>query len=272
MYNVPNNLYSLEAQDPIVFNGYSLQNIDAMSSKLVEDNTPTRDLLVNDVPKGDGKFIIGDFWREKIISIKGILRKETPELLELEIDKMKRALAVREAVLDIKRPPPDGEIRRYIATLTSGYNMFSGREHYHVTFVPYELEFTCVEPFGHSIDYNYVTLFNQTALTLNEQIDNIGTIRAKPIVILNFTSVSAVTAIRFKNNLRNEEIELVYNIQNGDYVRFDSETLEVTVNGIPQDYNGSFPLVDIGSNSITITIVGSAATYDYTSKYLIPYL
>lgn len=268
-WNDSNNLLTLEDQDNIVFNEYSLQNTDIISSFLVQDSTPSRDLQISDIPRNDGRYIIGDFWREKIVSVKGIVRKSTNALLEAELDKMKKALAVREAFLDIKI---NGVIRRYRATLVNGNSMFQNRQHYHITFCPFEVQFLCVEPFGHSVDYIAFTLEDKTELTLEEQIDNIGTIRAKPIVILNFTQAVGITEISFKNNTRNEEIKLTKNIVPGDYVRFDSELLEVTVNSIPQDYDGSFPLLDTDVNSVTISILGTSCQYTYTAKYLIPYL
>lgn len=269
MYNAPSNLVGIEDQDPIVFNGYSLQNASLTSRRALHENMPSRALDINDNPRNDGQFIYGDFYRAKKIPIVGRLKKASNSLLEDEIDAMKKALSKQNGILDIKR---DNVIRRYIATLTNGDGMFD-RDHYHVTFIPYQLEFTCLNPFGHSVNYNAETLLSQTSLVLNESMNNIGTTLARPVIILNFASATGVTAISFKNNTRdNEEIELIKNINAGDYVRFDTERFEVTVNGVPQDYLGSFPLLSTGANSITITITGSSATYNLTKKYLIPYL
>ena len=64
-------------QDTIVFNGFSLQNANIKSSVALYDQTPTRDLPTNRIPRNDGEFIIGDFWRRKIVTISGTVRGST---------------------------------------------------------------------------------------------------------------------------------------------------------------------------------------------------
>lgn len=260
---------SVESQSNIVFNGYELQNSDIITQILIQDNTPERDFDTTSVPRGNGEIINGDFWRRKNVSVKGVMKKATNELLEAEIDAMKKALAVREGILDVKIA---GVIRRYIATLVNGNGMFSERKGYHITFCPFEAEFACLTPFGGSVNYDSAGFIGETSLNLNEQINNVGTVIARPVVILNFVSASSVTVISFKNNTRSEEIRLTKSISAGDYVKFDSENLEVTVNGVVQDYEGAFPFLDTGANSVTIGITGVSAVYDLTIKHKTPYL
>ena len=270
LYNGNTNQFSgLDAQDDIVFNGFSMQNSNIIVRQLLQDSTPERDLQVNAIPRGDGQYIIGDYWRRKIITMKGTIKTATNSQMEALIDEMKKALAVREAILDIKI---DGQIRRYHATMVSGNTMFNNREHYHITFIPFEVSFVTVEPYGYSPEYEFTTIFNQTILNLQEEISNIGTISAKPIIILNVIDAVNVTAVSFINNTRGEEVELIKNINPGDYIVFDSEALEVRVNGTPQDYNGSFPLLNTDANSINVNVTGDSIEYTYTAKYLIPYL
>lgn len=253
----------------LVFNNYQLQTTDVVTQILIQDNMPDRDFDTVIVPRGDGEIITGDFWRRKIVKVRGVIHKDTNADLEDEIDLMKKRLAVASANLDVTIA---GVVRRYIATLVNGSSMFDDRKGFHITFCPFEAEFLCLVPFGLSLNYNSSEFLGESALTLNEEITNDGSIRAKPVVILNVTAASAVTGITFRNNTRGEAIQLTHAIVAGDYVKFDSETLEVTINGVAQDYDGGFPLLDTGENSFTIDIDGSSITYDLTVKFRTPYL
>ncbi len=267
-----NDLVQLPPEIPasaLVFNGYDLQSSSVISSILVQDNMPERNFETSPVPRGDGEIVTGDFWRRKMILIKGVIKKNTNALLEAEIDAMKKALAKGEGDLDIKIAET---VRRYKATLINGSSVFSERRGFHITFCPFELSFVTVDPFATLPNYTSKGFIGTTDLSFDEQIDNDGTIRTKPVVILNFTSATNVTAISFKNNTRSEEIKLTKNIVAGDYVKFDSETFEVTVNGVIQDYTGAFPLLDTGANSITITVTADNANYDLTVKHKTSYL
>ena len=257
------------ASDNIVFNDYSLQNTDIVTQILLQDSTPERDFGTSAGPRGDGQIITGDFWRKKVVKLKGVIHKSTNSLLEAELDAMKKALAVAEANLDIVI---DGVTRRYVATMTSGHDLFSERKGYHVTFCPFNVEFTTVEPYGKSIDYNASGFLATSSLAFNEEVTNSGTVHAKPVVILNITAANTVTAVSFKNNTTGEEIKVTMALNAGDYVIFDSEEMQVTVTGVVKDYTGSFPNLATGANSFTITVTGVSCTYDLTVKHKTTYL
>lgn len=268
-YNALASNISALSLGAIVFNGYSLQNTDIVTQFLVHDNMPDRDFDTGAIPRADGEFILGDFWRKKEVEVNGFIRKTTSSELEAEIDAMKKALAVPEANLDVT---VDGIVRRYVATLINGASLFSERKNFHITFIPFSARFSCSAPFAVLTTYDSTVRYDQTSLALNEQIDNAGTVRSKSVLILDFSAASSITAINYRNNTRGEEIELTKNINAGDYIVFDGENLEVTVNGAVQDYDGIFPLLDTGANSITITLTGASGTYTMTEKHKTPYL
>ena len=260
---------AVSSSDLIVFNGYGLQNASVITQELVQDNAPSRAYNTQKIPRNDGGFVVNDKWDSKNVSIRGVIKKDTNALLEAEMNEMKRKLSIGEANLDITT---DGVIRRYVATLVNGDQMFSRRQGFHISFIPFDLVFETVDPFGKDVDYTAESLFSQTSLTLNGWINNAGTTRARPVFILQFDAASSVSAISIKNNTRNEEIILTENISTGDYVKFDTENMLVTVNGVEQDYSGVFPLLDAEGNSYTITITGSSATYSLTTKFKNTYL
>lgn len=269
VYNGLGFVGELAVADSIVFNGYGLQNDSIVTQILIQDSTPERDFQTSAIPRDDGQIITGDFWRKKVIKIEGFIRKTTGPELNAELDIMKKALAVPESILDITI---DGVVRRYIATLINGGNMFSDRLGYHISLCPFTLEFESEEPFGKSINYNSIGFLARTDLIFNEEVTNSGTVHAKPVVIVNLTAATSVVALSFKNNTTGEEIKVTQALNAGDYVRFDSEQTEVVVNGVIVDYLGSFPSLDTGANSFTITVTGGAVTYDLTVKHKTPYL
>lgn len=250
-------------QDEFVFNGYSLQSDDIISSIMLDDSAPLREFETRPVQRADGEFAVGDYWRQKTVRLSGFIQKTTNALLEAEIDLMKKACAVSESNLDIKKA---GTIRRYVGTLINGQFMFQNRRGFHITTCPFELEFSCLIPFGQSVNYQSITFESQTSLDLDEQVENTGTTKALPIVVLNFGSASGVTAVSFTNNTTGESISITESVSAGDYLRFDSEMREVTINGTLVDYDGAFPDLSTGSNSITVAITGTSATYDLTVK------
>lgn len=253
----------------LMFNAFDLQSSEVITQRLIQDNTPVRDFDTVAVPRGDGEILTGDFWRKKTVKIKGILKKSTNEELEALIDSMKKALAVAEGNLDIKVA---GVYRRYKASLSTGNSMFEDRQGYHITFCPFEAEFVCLEPYAKSINYNSMGGFGITDLIFEDSVNNGGTVRAKPVIILNIIAASGITAISFRNNTTGEEIKLTQSINPGDLITFDSEALAVILNGANQDYTGSFPILETDDNSFTIEATGASIEYDLTVKHKTTYL
>ena len=101
-YNGQGTTSGTAQQDNIVFNGLSLQDSVVSSSLMPKHNFTMRDLPLNKIPRNDGEFIVGDFWRQKVIVVSGIVKESTTSLLNTKITAMKTLLAVREANLDIK--------------------------------------------------------------------------------------------------------------------------------------------------------------------------
>lgn len=256
-------------QDDIVFNDYSLQNTSIVTEQLVQDNMPKREFQSFAIPRDDGETFIGDYWRAKRIRLEGTIHKTTNSELESTIDDMKRYLGEPNKNLDIKI---DGDIRRYLASLINGDNMFSRRKGYHVTFCPFEAVFVCLEPFGKDLNYDATTFFDKTDLSFTEVAANAGTVTAKPYWALDLTAASGVTAISFENETTGQTITITRSFSAGEYLTIDAESKTVKVDGVAVDYDGIFPDFEVGSNRYTLTITGTSATWTLTTKHLPKYL
>lgn len=259
----------LSAQDDIVFNGFSFQDNCVFTEKVL-NSTPQRDVEANKIPRNDGEFIVGDFYRRKIITMTGIIKTSSNSELEAKIDEMKRLTSEREGNLDIKI---DGVIRRFKATLVNGNQMFEQRQHFHIVWIPFTVQFMTVEPFGHPTTFQSDPFFDQTDLNLDLQVNNAGSIHATPEIILNFSAASAVTEVTVTNNTNDQLIRASsLSIAPSDILKFDGNERLVTLNGTQIDYSGFFPRLEIGANSLTIDVTGTSATYTLTVKHLTPFL
>jgi len=269
LYNQNFSFLGDAAQDSIVFNDYSLQNSNIIIANASHDAGPSRDFLAVPTPRDDGEIIISDYWRRKTITMSGVVKADTAILLEAKIDEIKKNLRARNGNLDIKQS--DGTIRRYVSTFINPSAMVD-RKGYQLTFVPITLTFACLNPFGESKSYVSDVYVAKTDLIFTESYYNSGTIKARPVVGIVFSAASAITAVKITNNTTTEEITLTANIAAGDYVKLDAETREVTINGVIQDYDGFFPSLEVGANSVTMTLTGTSATYALTIKHKTPYL
>ncbi len=258
--------------DLVAFEDFSLSdNTNVICTDLL-DSGPTREILGGNVPRADGQYITADYFRERTIEVRGIVKASTAALLDAYLDTMKKSLRAREGNLDITR---NSVVRRYVATMTNFDGFDAERKGYHVTFCPFVARFTCKTPYGQDRSYTSMTV-NLTASPTNQTIDNTGTIRTLPAFILIFTAASSVTVVNVKridvNSVTLDEIEYSGSIAANDILTFDSENSVVKKNGDQVAYTGSFPTLEVGSNIFTFTVTGTSFAADTTLRHKCRYL
>lgn len=257
------------AFDDIEFNGYSLQSADVISQDIVIYSSPTRELITYKVPRNDGGRLNGNYYRQRIIKVKGIIKSTSRVLLEQAMDTFKRIMHQPEGNLDLK---VNGEIRRIPATLQNSGEMFAERKGYHINFTPFALEFLALDPFFHDMDYTSTTSENITSLVHPITVENLGTIYARPVIIVIFEAAVSVTSFTFRNVTNGKSMLITRSFIAGDILVIDSEESSVTVNGVEVDYDGLFPTLDYGSNNCTLTTVGSSVQHTSTISFKQSYL
>lgn len=265
--------FSGMAGKPLIeFNGYSLLDVTKIiTSNLKRDHAPSRNLKSVLKPRTNGRSILNDTQEIKLITLDGVIKANTGAELDTLIDEIKKNLITLEGNLDIT--DANGTVKRYIATLTNGQSMFDRPGNY-VTICPFEFQFSCLEPFATSIDYNSKALFGVTDLSKQETVDVQGTFEAEAVLIFVINSAVGVSQLTFTNSTRGEAIEINEALGENDVLIIDGETKEVTLNALPIDYNGVFPVFSVGSNSYTIDIAGATPSinYDVTLKHKTTYL
>lgn len=271
LYNGAAAVEEVFSTDLVVFERFSLaDNVNVVCTHLL-DSGPTRELIGGSIPRYDGTFVTADYYRERIIEVRGIVQANTAAALDALLDTMRKKLRTREGSLDITR---NGAAKRYVATLMNYDELFADRDGYHITFCPFVARFSCRTPFGTDRTYSseFLTL---TASPTNQVAVNAGTIHTQPVCELIFTAVSSVTTVNVKrvdgDGKTLDEIEYVGSIAANDILIFDSEEKEVTKNGSPQEYTGGFPVLEPDSNIIQVTINGTFSA-DTTIRWKNAYL
>lgn len=254
--------------DLVVFENYSLSDGESVLCTYLRDSGPSRELIGGNIPRLDGQFLTSSYHREKIIEVRGVIYASTVADLNTLLDTVRKSLRKQEGNLDITR---DGSTRRYIATLVNYDELFAERQGYHITFCPFVARFSCKVPFGADIDYTNTELTIATSPT-NQDMQNLGTITAEPVIYLVFDSATGVTAVNLKNLTTGEEIQYNGSLAMGDVLKIDSENKELLLNGAQKSYSGSFPTLDVGGNLLQFTVTGTSfsttATLKHKSRYL----
>lgn len=257
------------AFDDIEFDGYSLQSADVIAQDIVIYSAPSRELINYKVPRNDGGRLNGNYYRQRIIKVKGIMKAASRVLLEQAMDTFKRRMHTPEGNFDLK---VNGEIRRIPATLQNSGEMFADRKGYHINITPFSLEFLALDPFFHDVDYTATTSENITNLAYPITVENLGTIYARPVVTVIFEAASSVTSFTFRNLSNGKSMLITRSFIAGDILVIDTEESSVTVNGVEVDYDGLFPTLDYGSNNCTLTTAGSSVQYTSTISFKRSYL
>lgn len=132
------------------------------------ESSADRSIITNPLSREDGSIFVSSRYGEKKIIIEGILSEVTPGDLESQIDTMLELISREQKNLDIAW---NGTTRRYIATCKK--HEFN-RDHFHITWVPFSLEF--VVPSGKG------TETSTTKAIDNVQYDTTSEVAISPVI------------------------------------------------------------------------------------------
>jgi phage-related protein len=211
----------------------------------------------------------GAYFYERHVRVRGIIKEATSVDLELKLDEFKKRLSVQEAELAIK---VNGSVRTVNATLANPDQMLEGREGYHISVCPFELDFICAEPLFTALEYTAETLESIASLIYPTGINNAGTYKAPMVAIAVIEAASGLTGISVKNDTNGEILTLTKALGVGDVITIDGEAKSVKVNGVECDYDGTFPALETDDNTIRTTFVGTSVQYTLTIKHKNAYL
>lgn len=255
--------------DNIVFNNYGLQNTSHISEYSRHESGPRKEFVLSDVPRGDGKNLQDSFYKDKIISIKGVLIKDSIANLVAQMDIMKKFLREANKTLRIV----EGQNTKvYTANLTNSESMFPNREHWMTTIVYYNLKFTTWTPFGRDETRTTREDFSKTAASIEIELTNSGTIEARLKTYIQVDAASNFSKLSWKNNTNGNQIDITRNFSAGEQILIDGENQVITVDGVAVDFEGFPPKLNIGANSFTLTITSTSHTLSTSNKHFNYYL
>lgn len=239
-------LFSTPEQDDIIFDGYSLQNIHFITSRLDYDDLWTIELNSFKFPRSNGGGVLSKYYRGRTIKLTGSIKADTEFNFNVLLDEVKKNTRKTEGLLEITI---NWEVRQILATVTDlSYN----RDHYHITYSPITITFQTAEPFFYAKQDQILGVLAKTA-TFTEEMTHDGCAESNPNVIMSFWSWSAVTAVSFTDP-DGRILTVSTSLVNSDILVIDCEQKIVTKNSVEIDYTGAFPIFSPGTNNFTITI------------------
>lgn len=240
--------------DEITYNGYGLQN-SSIRTRFVKESAPTLELNSRAYPRANGAYAETAYWRQTQITLRGTITKPTRLTLEQGMDELRKNLAVFNGKLKLTF----AEQARYYDCYPTGLdNIFSERDYYHITFVPYEVTLTALHPFGRSGDRDvFDAPYAITSSSTNFEITHQGTAISEPIIYITLSTVGTCSQITFTNQTTGEAFTIADTFIDGDFLTIDCEQKTVKKNSIAVDYSGILPSLVSGPNICNIALDGS---------------
>jgi hypothetical protein len=211
----------------------------------------------------DGAKLISSNFSTKDITISGLIKGTTISDLENNIDTLKRNVMVTNATLDMDYA---GAYRRYIVDCSA---CTVSREHYNVTFVPFEVKFIASDPpfakditaiGGSEILNDIFSSENITSESVSDSFTVEGSAIPKAKVRYKFDAIGDISSIDFINLSTSKQINIATAFTSGDELLIDHDNLNVTLNGEPIEFEGVFPSLKLGSNSFESNMYLSSGT------------
>jgi len=263
MYNGTINLNALAVSDDrIAFNGFSISNGSTIVASDLYIEPIERDFITSNAPNASGQIVNNSYWRSKRIRISGNITADTEIELEQLIFDFKKNLSALEGRLEIKMA--DGSVRRYICTQIKDEMVQRGR-HFHVTTAPFDVEFECSSPFGTALATTSEG-FIITDLVYNGALTNEGNAQADVDLIFILNAADTINRINVENTTTGEEIEIEAAFSAGNVLVISGKNKTVTIDGVEQDFTGSFITANVGENNYTLTATGVSVEYELTTN------
>ena len=245
----------------VTYDSFDIQSATVISNKIQHTDYAGRAIQRRRKTRDDGFDILENYFTERIIVIRGVVKGSSESVLDTNIDNLKENLSGEEKNLDIDF---GGSTRRYIATVRE---LRIPEEFYNLTVVPYEVEFVC-QPFGRNTSTTNHSDDANTSSPFTGSLNVAGNAAPKPKITLLINSLTSISVIEFKNTTTNESIKITRTFVASDSLVIDTDAKTVKVNGTEVDFSGVFPAFVIDTNNYEVTVTGSGFNIDLDIDYL----
>jgi len=201
-----------------------------------------------DIAEAHGQGLYSYYFARKVIKISGIIKGDSVSALEDNITSLKAALSQHNKTLKYQRA--DGNLLETTASCTG---IKFNREFYNLTFLPVEIEFTTLEPFFYWTLQQQASFEDKNSDFTGSVAYTTGSFNAFPIILISFGSVSGTSSVEIE--LNGTTITVNETISSSDSLLINCKTRDVSINSNSWvDYEGTFPELSIGVNSLDVTI------------------
>ena len=241
----------------ISYDDYDLQDEDIIIEKIIgDDSLPQKIQDINELPVEDGGKITSEKIASRRITIEGIVKNTSASGLIGKIEEIKEIASRKEKTLIITQPVNNQRI--YTASV-DGSPDFSARPAWAVNIAPIRMSFICTKPFAVNTQTAISGVYNIDSSITNLSVGISGTAEPRPRIYFNTTASGSKFLIN--NVTSNESIEVPTTFSGtGRSLLIDTEKSEVSIDGLPENFKGSFPDFKIGNNELQIVTVGSAGS------------
>jgi len=228
----------------ISYNGYDFLKVSKISNRF---NRWALDLSTYDNIRSHWMWFDQAFIKNKDYTVEWILFADTSENLEIQIDYLIQACQKPNQLLKIKRR--DGTITQAYATVTQ---VDIPEEHYNITFIPYSVTITVLEPFMYQWPINESERLAQTGAFSEAIMYETGNEIWQPFILMQFdvgTVATQVTISMWWNAITVNE-----SFASGDTLLINCKNKEVMKNwSLDVVRSWTFPHLEFWSNTLDIT-------------------
>jgi len=252
-------------EDDVIYDGFSFKNNGIVLTNINHMTVAKRDNQVERRANRDGAILVQSQLGTKPIYLEGYFTGEGQtgkQDAENMYDTLTQALNRQERPLIV---PHAGASRKFIATPENiAISQPNGLNR-----IGFSLEF--VVPEGNSIDDLPSALVSQVVTTATSTIplSVLGSVRARPLISINFTSISGGSpgTVTIRNARDYIGVEVTRNFVTGDTLIIDSDNFQIFHNGVKVEPVGRIPTWEAGSGSLYYSDTFSSRSAQVTATY-----
>lgn len=251
--------------DEIWYNYYGLQNANILT-QFVKVSAPDLELVQRGFPRADGVYQETAYYRVNRIKLSGTIQSTDRAALETLADNLRKYLSEFGGTLRILW---GGVARYYDDCYATNLNvLLDERDHYHVDWCPWSVEFVSQHPFARALDRTILNApYPITVSPTNFAIVNAGNATTDPVMTLNLTTVGSLSEFTIENTTNGDSITISGSFSDGDTIEIDGENKTVKKNGVAIDYSGVIPRAVPGTNILTVTSTGASYSMIFTEQH-----
>ncbi len=244
----------------IKVNDLQVDTGDYITSSILHDQANDQDLNLLSLTRQDGAKLISSTFLGKNIVLKGTLKGTDQADLEDLIDTFKKSMSVTDGKLIVSY----GDGYRLYKVNTKSISIT--REHYHITYAPFEVSFVaCDPPFGLECDVDgdpiVTTAVEKDDITSDsdsEAIELDGSAAPRPIITITVNTKGDITSFDLINNA--QQLSFSPTLADGDVIVVDTDQAKITHNGEDVVFSGVLPSFLAGTNNLDLSIYSSTGT------------